>query len=84
MALGKPIVAARRGILPELVEDGRCGLVLDDTPENLRDALLRMASDAGPRRRMGTAAAEKAREKFRIEWQAEQIADLYMRLAEGL
>jgi len=84
MALGKPIIAARRGILPELVEDDRCGLVIDDTPENLRNAVLRMASDADMRRRMGKAAAEKAREKFRIEQQTDRIADLYMRLAEGL
>jgi len=84
MALGKPIVAARRGILPELVEDSRCGLVIDDTPENLRDAILRMASDPDMRRRMGNAAAVKARERFRIDLQAQQIADLYMRLAEGL
>jgi len=82
MALGKPVIAARRGLLPELVEDGRCGLVVDDTPENLMQAILKMARDGDMRQRMGRAAAAKAKEKFDIERQVETIADLYMRLAE--
>jgi len=82
MALGKPVIAARRGLLPELVEDGRCGLVIDDTPDNLKDAILRMTRDDEMRLRMGQAAAEKARAKFDIEQQVAVVSDLYMRLAE--
>jgi len=84
MALGKPVIAARRGLLPDLVEDGRCGLVIDDTPDNLRRAILRVVRDPGMRGRMGAAAAAKAKDKFGIEKQVEIIAELYMRLAEGL
>ena len=83
MALGKPVVAARRGLLPELVEDGRCGLVIEDTPDDLKAAILRMARDGDLRKRMGEAAAAKARAKFDIERQVEVIAELYMRLAEA-
>ena len=82
MALGKPAIASRRGLLPDLVEDGRCGLVVDDTPENLKGAILRMTRDREMREKMGRAAAEKAKAKFDIEQQVETIADLYMRLAE--
>ena len=84
MVLGKPIIAARRGLLPELVEDGRCGLVIDDTPENLKQAILHMARDSEMRARMGRAASAKARENFGIEKQVKIIGELYMRLAEGL
>ena len=30
MAMGKPVIAGRSGLLPELVEDGRCGLVVEE------------------------------------------------------
>ena len=82
MALGKPVIASQRGILPNLVEDGRCGLVIDDTVDNLREAILTMARDSDMRKRMGEAAAKKARLKFDVERQVETIAELYMRLAE--
>jgi glycosyltransferase involved in cell wall biosynthesis len=80
MAIGKPVIAARRGLLPELVEDGLCGLVIDDTPRNLAEAILRLAEDAELRRRLGSAAARKAAEKFRIETQVEAVLALYRAL----
>ena len=83
MGLGKPPVVSERGILPTLVEDERCGLVVNDTRENLTNAILRMVRDAELRESLGRAAADKAALKFNIERQVEAIAELYMRLAEG-
>ena len=83
MALGKPVLASKRGILPTLVEDERCGLVVDDTRENLTNAILRITRDAELRESLGRAAADKAPLKFNIEQQVKVIAELYMRLAEG-
>jgi len=80
MAMGKPIVAARRGLLPELVEHGRCGLVVDDTPENLAAAIVRMASDADLRQRLGAEAARKAHHAFAIRKQCEVVQELYERV----
>lgn len=84
MAIGKPILASRRGLLPELVEDGRCGLVVDDTVETLSQGILRLAGDAALRQKLGHAAAEKARTKFDIDRQIEPISELYTKLAESL
>lgn len=84
MALGKPVLAARRGLLPELVEDGKCGLVVDDTQENLTRAMLKLAHDDELRLRLGRNAAAKAREAFDIDAQVERIGELYQRLAEEL
>ena len=84
MALGKPILAARRGLLPELVEDGKCGLVVDDTVENLTHSILKLARDPELRRRLGQAGAEKAGQAFTPERQVQLIGELYLRLAEGL
>ncbi len=83
MAMGKPIIAGRAGLLPELVEDGRCGLVVDPSVEKLAEAILRLAQNRSLREKLGRAAAAKAKEKFDIERQAEAIADLYRRMAEG-
>ena len=80
MAMGKPIIATRRGLLPELVEDGVCGLVIHDSPRNLCDAILALAADADLRRRLGEAAARKAAEKFRIELEADRVIDFYSRM----
>jgi glycosyltransferase involved in cell wall biosynthesis len=80
MALGKPIVAANRGMLPEIVEDGVSGIVVEDTPENVAEALTRLIRDRDLRRKMGEAALEKARRDFRLEKQAEEIEGFYERM----
>jgi glycosyltransferase involved in cell wall biosynthesis len=80
MALGRPIIAADRGMLPELVADGETGLVIDDTPENLADAIVRLAADAALRECMGRAARETALTRFDPAHQAEQVEQIY----EGL
>ena len=83
MAMGKPIIAARRGLLPELVEDGVCGLVVDDSPENLAAAILRLAENTELRRQLGAAAAHKAAEKFGIDQQADGVLDFYQALIKS-
>jgi glycosyltransferase involved in cell wall biosynthesis len=83
MALGKPVIAGRSGLLPELVEDGRCGLVVDESVEKLAEAITRLARNRPLREKLGRAAALKAKEKFDIERQAEAIADLYRRMTDG-
>jgi glycosyltransferase involved in cell wall biosynthesis len=83
MAMGKPVIAGRSGLLPELVEDGRCGLVVDESVEKLAEAITRLSRNRSLREKLGRAAASKAKEKFDIERQAEEIADLYRRMTDG-
>jgi glycosyltransferase involved in cell wall biosynthesis len=83
MAMGKPVIAGRSGLLSELIEDGRCGLVVDESAEKLAEAVERLARNRSLREKLGRAAAAKAKEKFDIERQAEAVADLYRRLADG-
>jgi glycosyltransferase involved in cell wall biosynthesis len=82
MAMGKPVIAGRSGLLPELVEDGRCGLVVDESVEKLAEAITRLARNRLLREKFGRAAAAKAKEKFDIERQADAIADLYRHMAD--
>ncbi len=77
MALGTPVIAARRGMLPELVSDGETGLVVEDSPANLAGAVVRLARDEELRRRMGAAARRTALERFDPATQAEQVERIY-------
>ena len=77
MAMGKPVIVADRGMLPELVEDGVSGLVVKDTPEELAHAALRLLRDQGLREGLGKAAFERARRDFRLDRQAEEVETFY-------
>jgi len=80
MAMGKPVIAAKRGILPEIVDDKVTGLVIDDTPENLAAAILKLVKDEGMRREMSEASLKKAQEKFSLESMTEKVESVYEEL----
>ena len=80
MALGKPAVVSRRGMLPELVADGADGLVVPEAVEALTGAILRLATDGALRKRMGEAARAKAEREWDLEAQAERVEAVYRRL----
>jgi glycosyltransferase involved in cell wall biosynthesis len=80
MALGKPVIASRRGMLPEIVADGENGLLVDDTEEPLAAAMLRLARDRDLCRRLGARARETAVREFSLPRQAERVAAFYRRL----
>lgn len=77
MALGKPVIAARRGMLPEIVDHGRTGLIVNDTPAELGDAIVRLSTDSGLRMEMGKQAREKALREFDQGLQSERIIEFY-------
>jgi glycosyltransferase involved in cell wall biosynthesis len=61
MALGKPAVVTRVGGLPEVVEDGREGIVVPpESPKHFAAALLSLWKNEALRRRLGEAARERA------------------------
>jgi glycosyltransferase involved in cell wall biosynthesis len=77
MAMGKPVIVANRGMLPELVEDGVSGLVVDDTPEGLASAALRYLRHPELKEALGKAAYQKAHHDFRLERQVESVERFY-------
>lgn len=80
MAMGKPVVVADRGILPELVEDEISGLVVKDTPGELANATLQLLRYPELRAKMGKAAYQKAHQDFRLDRQAEAIETFYQEM----
>lgn len=79
MALGRPVLASRRGMLPELVTDELDGIVVEDTPQRLGDALVRLGRDADLRTRLGDAARRNAVSRFDPQRQAEEVEAVYVR-----
>ena len=80
MAMGKPVIVANRGILPELVEDGVSGLVVNDTPTELAKAALQLLRHPEMRKALGRSAYEKAHQNFQLERQAEAVERFYQEM----
>jgi glycosyltransferase involved in cell wall biosynthesis len=81
MAAGLPIVATRVGGVPDLIEDGRSGLLVDRrSPEQLAAALIRLLDDPEAARRLGAAARRRQQAEFSIEVAASRLGALYERL----
>jgi glycosyltransferase involved in cell wall biosynthesis len=60
-AIGLPVVATRVGGVPEVVEDGGSGVLVDpEDPDALADAVLALAADESGRRKLGARASELA------------------------
>ena len=80
MSMGKPVIAARRGMLPEIVDHGVNGIVIDDTPAALAEAICHLAADKARLRSMSAEAFKKARSEFRLDTQAEKVIRIYEKL----
>lgn len=65
MAVGVPVVAANIGGIPEMVQDGKTGMLVDpyDT-KSISDAVSKILSDERLARSMGQSAKETARKRF--------------------
>ncbi len=68
MAASKPVVATRVGGIPEMIEDGASGLLVEARDaRGLADALRRLADDPGSRAKMGARARQLAESRFTLE-----------------
>jgi glycosyltransferase involved in cell wall biosynthesis/cellulose synthase/poly-beta-1,6-N-acetylglucosamine synthase-like glycosyltransferase len=78
MACGLPVVSTVLSGIPELVEDGVSGFLVQprDTVA-LADALERLARDPGLRARMGKAGRAKVRREFDLSANAERLWNLF-------
>jgi glycosyltransferase involved in cell wall biosynthesis len=84
MESARSIVATRVGGVPDLIEDGVHGLLVDpgDQP-GLTAAIRRMLADPEAARRMGEAARERRRHEFTVDLMVRRFEALYERLVGG-
>jgi sugar transferase (PEP-CTERM/EpsH1 system associated) len=82
MACGLPVVATAVGGNPELVEDGRSGLLFPaGDHEALAKLLLELRTSPDRRRELGRQARERILQQFSIETMARNYGELYTGLA---
>ena len=67
MAHGAPVIASRVGGLPEAVVHGETGLLVENTMDEISNAMLLLAADARLAESMGAAARKRAAEQFPVE-----------------
>ncbi len=78
MAFELPVVSTRIMGIPELVEEGRTGLLV--TPgrlDELTDALERLIADPDLGARLGRAGREKVLEEFDVDRSARQLREIF-------
>jgi glycosyltransferase involved in cell wall biosynthesis len=83
MTLGKPVVATRVGGVPDLVQDGTTGSLVEhgDVPATAA-ALARLLADPAHRRACGEQAAARARRDFHPEAVARQTMAMYREIIQ--
>ena len=76
MSAGVPVVALRVAALPEMIEDGVSGRLIEPGhPEELVAAIGALLSDPEGARRMGTEARRRVRERYDVRDAAAQLLD---------
>lgn len=78
MAHGKPVVATRVGGIPELVDDGKSGYLVDraDT-KAMSEKVLAILNDMELAHRMGSAGREIVSEKFDLKQNVAKLVGAY-------
>lgn len=79
--MARPVVATRSGALPEVVEDGETGLLVEkDDPRAMADAISTLLAHPDRAARMGEAGRRRARALFGLEHHIDSFDALYREL----
>ena len=82
-AAGKPVVATRVGGIPDLLEDGKNGLLVPSAqPQALCDAMLKVLGTPGLAAALASEGKEQIRRRFGIHRLISDLESLYCSLLE--
>jgi glycosyltransferase involved in cell wall biosynthesis len=78
MAMGRPVVASRRGAMAESIDDGRTGLLFEPgNAADLRAKVERLAGDATLAAALGREARRRFLERYTAEANYPQLINIY-------
>jgi glycosyltransferase involved in cell wall biosynthesis len=81
MAAGVPVLGARVGGIPELIEEGITGLLFDPLdPISMRDGMVKMLNEPAATEAMAQTAKQRALERFRPLVIARRHAEIYRKV----
>ena len=79
--MGKAVVATRVGGIPEIVDSGKDGLLVESQDSAaLAEAMLSLAQDTAKASQLGARASEKIGEKFTLKRMIDRHESLYLSL----
>jgi glycosyltransferase involved in cell wall biosynthesis len=81
MSAGVPVVASRIGGLPELIEDGVTGLLVENTVPSVEGAVIRLLEDEELSRRLAGAALERFQEQYTADRMIDDTLKIYKECA---
>ena len=83
LASGCTVVATRVGGVPDVVQDGEDGILIEpDSPEQLANALVLLAGDPELRARMGAAGRTRTLPRYAVSRLIDDVDALYRELLE--
>ena len=81
MALSRPVVASDVGGIPEMIEDGVTGVLVEhDRPEALAEAIVRLLTNDAYAEKIAKAGHDLVHDRFCIELMVRAVEEIY---AEG-
>lgn len=81
MAAGLPVIAYNVGGLPEIIEHGVTGLLVQTRdPKLLADSIIILAKDTDLRKKMGKAGIRNVEQHFNIDRTLEQYMNMYQKI----
>jgi glycosyltransferase involved in cell wall biosynthesis len=83
MAAGKPVIGTRVGAVPGIIDEGRCGVLVD--PEDaaaIAEAIVQLVTDRQAVERLTRAARQRVRDLFSIAGMTDGIEAVYREVLE--
>jgi glycosyltransferase involved in cell wall biosynthesis len=82
MALGKTIVAGNTGGSPEIVKNGRNGILVESNPDQIAKAILSLYKDEGLRREI---SQNNLQDVAKFDWGhiVDQYIEVYRQVSRG-
>jgi len=82
MQAGLPVIATRRASIPEIVQEGVHGLLVNEQdPDDLAEKILRLADDPALRAKMGVAGRQRFDDYYTHEHYGQRMIGVFEHLA---
>lgn len=84
MAMGLPVISTRLGGIPELIQDGETGLLVEpEDPQGLATAIARILKDEDWARRLAQAGRNYVIQEFGADKNAQKLEEIFTRVVKG-